>query len=511
MENTYVKITELYEKYKDSPKTINKLNTYINKHLPQLLEKCNDQEQKSLFLEKESQRYINEFLTDPYLQFFYISPTDMFIKYTGKNYEIVNEDEVWYTILTDITKKNVLVEWKQKIKNIIIKQIKNNSLFNTIPESYTVQQVIKYLAPTLLDNKDHAKYFLTLLGDNILGKNQNLTFFTCHESKYFLENLEQFCLCYFKTKLNITSNIKFKYRNQDYKNCRIIYFTKSIQNTNNWFHYMKHNLFNIIAVACHYSNRFKNSDKYLTTKNENFKNKVSYIKNNTEESIVQRFIDQMITFKDNHDYNIHFNDIYFLWKSYLILNNLPNMMYKITFETLIKKKIISTNNHFTGIESTHLNNIKLFKKFWHNTIIHDQDDEIEISELYVIFNNWTNSNKKKMINFSEEDFSNMIKHFYPDIIIEDDKNLQNVKCITWDKQKDIVDFLTNSYNDIMESGEDKSLFQLYVLYCNYTEDTNNLTVSKNYFIRYIDRVIPRQYISNNYILHSYFDLTSTSS
>ena len=79
METIYLKIGQLHEKYKDSPKTLDKLNTYIHKHLPQLLEKCNQQEKKILFLEKESQLYINEFLTDPNLQFFYISPTDTFI------------------------------------------------------------------------------------------------------------------------------------------------------------------------------------------------------------------------------------------------------------------------------------------------------------------------------------------------------------------------------------------------------------------------------------------------
>ena len=39
MENLIVKITQLYEKHKGSPKTLQKLSYYIDKQLPALLER----------------------------------------------------------------------------------------------------------------------------------------------------------------------------------------------------------------------------------------------------------------------------------------------------------------------------------------------------------------------------------------------------------------------------------------------------------------------------------------
>lgn len=504
METIYLKIGQLHKKYKDSPKTLDKLNTYINKHLPQLLEKYNQQEKKIIFLEKESQLYINEFLTDPNLQFFYISPTDTFIKYTGKNYDIIDEDEVWYTILNDITQKNTLIDWKQKIKNTIIKNIKNNSITNTIPESYTVQQIINFFTPTLLNSKIEVKHFLTLLGDNILGKQRNIINLTTPESKAFFLTLEEFGQCYFKNKINICDSIKFTYRNYEYNDCRIIYFTKSIKN-NFWIHFLKNNFFNIIAVACHYSNRFKNADLYLSSsKNKIFKEKILYRKIFSDETIVDTFIKNMITITNTSTLTIHFREIYLLWKIYLENNNLPTIMCKSNFEQIIKNKINYTNNYFTGIESKYLSDIKLFQKFWTTNMTEDDDDELEISELYTLLN------KTETIEFSEDEFSNMIKYFYTDITIENDKIIKNIKCKLWDKQGDISNFFTEYNWCDGYTNRNISLMNAYKLYCNYTTEKNILTVSKNYFQRYIDRIIPQQYISNNYISKDYWSLAASA-
>ena len=144
MEESVSKLTVLYNLYKDSPNTLQKLEFYIHKQLPALLDKFNEQEKRRMFLEKESAIYINEFLTNPDRQFFYIHQTDSFIKYDGENYSFINEDDLWMIILSDITEKVTLVDWKQKIKNTIIKNIKEKSLFNTIPESSTVQFVINF-------------------------------------------------------------------------------------------------------------------------------------------------------------------------------------------------------------------------------------------------------------------------------------------------------------------------------------------------------------------------------
>ena len=270
MESLLVKITSLYEMYKTSPNTISKLDYYINTQLPSLLHKYNEQEKKRLFLEKESDKYINNFLTDPNQQFFYIAATDIFIKYDGENYQFINEDDLWITILNDITEKSVLIEWKQKIKSILIKRIKEQSLFNTIPESATVQYVINFFTPTLFDTKEDVKHFMALIGDNILNKKTNLYYFLPKESKLFFDTLESICQYNFKNKLGITSTLRYRYRGEEYNKSRLLYFTKSIQNKSCWLSFLKDNLFNFLVVCCYYSTRYINADKYVNKQNQNF-------------------------------------------------------------------------------------------------------------------------------------------------------------------------------------------------------------------------------------------------
>ena len=61
----------------------------------------NKQEQNKEVLEKESNKYINEFLLNPDQQYFYIQSTDIFIKYDGKNLlgKFANEDGQEYNII----------------------------------------------------------------------------------------------------------------------------------------------------------------------------------------------------------------------------------------------------------------------------------------------------------------------------------------------------------------------------------------------------------------------------
>ena len=84
MEKAITKINEFYTLYKDSDNTLEKLDFYIHKQLPELLKKFNDQEIRRNFLEKESEKYINDFLTNPET-IFYIKNTDV-LYYDGKFY-----------------------------------------------------------------------------------------------------------------------------------------------------------------------------------------------------------------------------------------------------------------------------------------------------------------------------------------------------------------------------------------------------------------------------------------
>ena len=60
--------------------------------------------------------------------------------------------------------------WKQKTKINVMKKIKDQNILFNIPESITIQNVLEALTPVFFRNKAETKYFLTVIGDNILKK-----------------------------------------------------------------------------------------------------------------------------------------------------------------------------------------------------------------------------------------------------------------------------------------------------------------------------------------------------
>jgi len=502
MESSLVKLTSLFEKYKKSPNTISKLEYYIAIQLPALLDKYYEHEKQRLFLEKESKKYINNFLTDPNQQFFYISATDTFIHYDGENYQFINEDDLWIIILNDITEKNILTEWKQKVKNTIIKTIKEQNIFNTIPESATVQFVINFFTPTLFDSKEDVKHFMALIGDNILNKKLDLHYFVPIQSKLFFDTLESMCHYNFKNKLNITSTIRYRYRGEDYSKSRLIYFTKSIQNKSCWLSFLKDNLFNFLVVCCHYSTRYINADKYVDKRINSFKNKIFYLKNNGKAEFIDKFINRMIVKEEAGQ--IRVKDMFYLWKIYLKQNSLPNMIYKAEFENMLREKIENNNTFFIGIKSHYLNNTKLVQKFWNQSITKNIGEELEISELHTLIGKWAEDTNNSLINFSEDNLQDIIEHFYDDVTIENEKFLIGISCNFWDKQADMLDAFQHKFNKTID--KDITIYESYVMFCKYINNKDKiLTVSKKYYYKYIDKVIPEQYIKDGRILLTYWN------
>ena len=502
MEDSLVKISDLYKTYKSSPGTISKLENYINTQLPPLLREFNEQEINQLLLEKKKNKYINTYLTNHNRQFFYIPSTDTFINYDGENYTYVDEDNIWIIILNDITENGILAECKQHIKNILIKKIKEQSLFHTIPESSTVQYVMNFFTPTLFNSKEDVKHFMSLIGDNILGKKMDLNYFVPIESKLFFDTLESMCQYNFKNKLGITSTIRYRYRGEDYNKSRLLYFTKSIQNKSCWLSFLKDNLYNLLVVCCHYSTIHINADNYISKGPEVFKNKICYLKNNTKEDLINEFKQKMIIQESNA--NIHIKDMFFLWKMYLKHQNLPNMIYKAEFENIMKENMTNDNNLFLNIKSNYLNNTKIVQKFWHQTISKDVEEELELSELYALIIKWTNDENIICVDFDENKLQDIVKHFYDDIQIENDKFLIGITCNLWNKQADIVDAFKNKFNKNID--KDITIYDSYVLFCKYINNKGKLlTVSKKYYFKHINKVIPNQYIKDCCILADYWN------
>lgn len=502
--NLHNKIDSLMDNYKDNTYVTGRLINYIENTLPTLLENADKNNIERLKRKEEltsnSYDFINKFLLVN--NYYYCSQNDLFIYYDKLHFLADSEDNILYKILTHINKNNELSSWKHKIKINILKKIKEKSPLSTIPESSTIQYVLQMLLP-FFNSRNHVKYFLTVIGDIMHNKSNNI-YYCSLSFKKILNELNLQINTYFGT-INLFNNIKYKIYDHTFEICRILYINnENIENINIPDYFSKY-ILDILCVCSHYSLRYKTADNFLNQCNEKYLiNHSYYLHKNTSNQIVDDFIDTHIEICPNSI--ISCKNMLFIWKKYLKDKQLPNILFHDTFLNKIKEKLTFSENHFKNVTCMILPIVVDFKKYWDNNIYED-DDMYEVEEICKLFKN-TN---KKYDNFEDKFFLELIRHLYPNLNIDNDKYIHNIKCNMWNKKQEVYDYIILFKNEILNTmginfeNDVKSLTDIYQYYlCN---KKNNLIISKDYFEKvakdeidnYIDEhhIISKTWFTNN--------------
>jgi hypothetical protein len=189
-------ITTLWKEHENDPYILQKINQYVAKlplHIETTKRNHENRQQSNDERLQEQETFIQSFLNNN--QYFYVPTTDKFFYYDGVHYQYLDEDKILYNILSSISrysredKGGNLMTWKQKTKVSIMKRIKENALFSSIPESGTIQNVIDLLYPALFSTRNEAKYFLCILGDTLFKKRPHIIHYIHPHAKTFLREL----------------------------------------------------------------------------------------------------------------------------------------------------------------------------------------------------------------------------------------------------------------------------------------------------------------------------------
>lgn len=497
-------LSELYIKYNNNPYIINKIHSYVS-HLPSILEKTikekDERERKREKILKEKDLFTTKFLQNH--NYCYNSNTGLFFSYDGVHFNIYNEDDIQHEVLTSITDGQNLMPLKHKIKNHIIKQIKDKCPLSLIPESETIQYVINNLYPSVFKDKDSVKYFLTIIGDSILKKTDNLVYIISPKAKNILTDI--ITQCYNFLGIGHCLNcIKYKYYDHNYQDCRLIMINDISKKTTLDRTFYK-NILDFLCVACHYSTRYGNADKYLEScNNDLLVNYSLYLKNNNFENIIDDFLNSSI--EKCNGASVSWKNILYLWKLFLNKKNIPNIAFNAKIKLSLTQKIEYNEelDVFNNITSINLPLVSNFLKFWEENIIKDENEiEIEIDEICTLFKNWYG--KSSMV-VTEELVIDLIQHFYSDIIIEDDKYISQYSCKLWDKKVDIIHSL-EEYKFLKKNEEitmPDTLYNIYQWYCNLYID-KPFIVSKRYFEKFvIDYIGEEHFDTDNLVLSSWW-------
>lgn len=544
---------------------LERIHSHIKHQLPVIIKNYNsihiERESRKKSLEIVSEEFIETFLNKT--KYYYSNHSELYFSYNQVHYSIINEDEIHHRILTEITGQGAkslgdvasnLLTWKYKIKNRIIKNIQNRDILKSIPESNTIQHVIGKLYPNLFRTRDHAKYFLTLLGDVLLKKAAPLIYFINSTAKELIKDLGAECCSLFGINA-FNSAFKFKYYEHNYNDCRIVNFqmanmkahnsttSSGVVNTADVIRSsdLQISIIDLFCVAAHYSQRYGNADEFLIRQCKTYevRDHAWFFKTRTESQIVDEFMKFATEPSSNVDCGITWHNMLYLWKMYLTEFQIPNMIFNAVLKTRITEYLYGTGSMgvdvqmqsldvFPNITSRHLPMVSKFMSFWsENCSVNDDEIEMEIDELSTLFNEYLStstlsscventkitSSQNSYHNISDAALLGMIRHFYSDVNIEDDKYLINVGCKMWSKKDEIRLYLDLFKMQCITNNISipQPLYNAYEYYCSKCyESKDRRAVSKRYFEKFlIDEY--SDYLDENGLITTSLSLDNTES
>ncbi len=497
----YRAIDELYAKYAHDDQLFAKMHNYVCFRLPTVIEnmkRVNDERRKrNEQLSEEQDAFIQAFLTNN--QYFYCHQTDRFFFYNKLNYSACREDDVLHHILTTITREwPSLIPRKPQTKVYIMKRVKETPLFQTIPESATIQSVMDALSPALFNSKSEVKYFLTVLGDHLLKKTDdtNHSYFASTKSKLFLRELATAGQSLFG--VHPTGLFKHKYHGHGYKTIRLIKLHDTVGVESIWRPILNKHVLDIFCVATHYSHRYSSADQYLDHHADDVElvQYALYFRGKTAKDVVQAFMQHCMVVKgvpgadgthlptasSSSSSSSHSGEdvmatsemtslvsvlpaqsVDYLWRKFLRDKALPHVLTTATVLELLETDLLASHydrekNLFRGISSPFLNAVHQFNRFWEMTMrpldkatttaaanAHKPNStenllpEYEIDEIVMMYREWCGANYSNTFRINDAQMLDLIRTYKP-VEIVDDKYVRGVECTLWDKPRELHEF-----------------------------------------------------------------------
>lgn len=518
-------MSNIIDRCKDDKYMRSRLLIHLKDILPNALENeyktHKENEKRKELLEQELQSFQTYFLAT---NLYYFSPSNSsFYLYDGTDYKYAKEDDIIYKVLSTVTYDNKdLLDWKHKTKVSLIKKIKERTLLkHIIPETTTIQKVLNLLAPTHFRTRNEAKYFLTCIGDNILKKSSDVTFYVSPSSREKVNELEKMCSIVLGIN-NIKSNFVSRYNEGvSMQKCRLIKMRNGNGMYDSWVNILRSDGLNLLCVAVHYSTSHGSGDKFLEKRDE-LCDYALFLKNNSQETIVDKFckdyiqvdIEDTINNTSKTKTTMTWRNLQYIWKCYLSKMSIPSVVYINTLKTMLidKYKYDETTDSFLNITSRFIPVVSDFIVFWNDTVTKSSNNEqtdYEIDELCSLFYKYVKDNTETCSTTGrivEDDILNILRFYFTDIDIIENKYVMNIECSLWDKHAEIINCLKTAKTHFIkekEEQDDKTIAfdEIYKFYLRTKTNINSgdFTMSKSYFEKFIDKYLKKYIVYNRVV------------
>jgi hypothetical protein len=498
-DTTIERLSELYKKYESNEYMLNRLSVHLLTILPNTLdleyENYKERVSRTLSLQTMQETFIKVFLSK--YKYYYLYASGFYYEYVDDSFCIRKEDDIHYKLLSTISEDRTLMDWKYKTKFNIIRQIKDRNVLLVTPNTATIQRVLNAIYPAFFPSKNAAKYFMTVIGDNILKKQTPVRIIHKHSSIF--AGIDY--IAHLIGASNLTNNFASKYNdNHIYSQYRLLQANVQFPSTDTWRNIITHLNLDLLCVASHYSNRYGSSEGFLEhSADECLKNHILYLNTQSQETIIAKFIEHSTQHATDSSFKITWKQLHYIWKQYLNGESIPNMIYSNALKQNLKHRLQydEATDSFINLTSKYLPNIRHFLNFCEENLIMSQTtpDELELGELYILYASPI---------MKECELLKLVKHFFPEIIIDEykyNKYILRTQCKLWNKTEGILNVI-NHYKESPKS-DIISIDDLYVEYIALT--SGKLVVSKQYFEKYV-----RNNLKEFIVYETFIDFTTTT-
>ena len=418
---------------------------------------------------------------------YYNKTSQLYYNYIDDNFVSMNEDNLLFLVLEFLSNNVTCLDTNQKnsFKNKIVKQIKDNNIYESIPDSNTIQSTLSLLNETFFHRKSYSKCFLITIGRIILQKKacNNFLMFTRANMKHFLNELNKNISIYF-CNTNLFSYFKFKFTQDHHNTTFKKYVIPSSKINSNNIKISEQQYINMIVVSIYYYNRYNTIDNYLISEIvlREIRECIHYL-DVDKEKIIKQFTEEHIIKEDKQC--IQQKQLIFLWKkftyekdifvhSFASYNEFLSSLFSFLNCEYDKE---NNNNILNGYYSFDLPYVDDFKTFWNENFEScEKESNLELNEILFLYNKY-DRNKKN--NLNETLIKLILQCFYSQCVIVDNKIINGVKCKLWDKRGEIDSFI--KHYDINIEDSLNSIYKKYV-----SSSKSEYRISKVYFQNYIE-------------------------
>jgi len=516
-------VDQMISRYMDNAYMLPRIIKYLSTNLSTTFENMDNNHQERVkqtaIISHEKRKFIRNFLDTH--NYYYCQSSGRYFHYPTDDsivghLEIIDEDDVLYNILSSISANRELLPIKQRLRIQTMSAIKQRSVLHCVPETKSIQTVIQCFYPAVFASRTVAKYFLTILGDNIRGNylmngnGDKVYHMLSPKSKSFIGEMNHACNQFFG--VNLFQSFRYRYHSEfSFSQLRLLDIQDNIENDQTWFPAINRNILDIFLVACYYSKIYESSDNYLSqySNDDQTVDRVFYLKSKSQNQLLDTFLSeyfspavQNVSMKlrvgisdriiaETHSTipsnasSISWKNMNYLWKHFLETKHLPNVIFQQTFKSLLIERIPEKYNHesdsFYNLYSKYLPNIQKFLDFWDREMMEEDNDSaiLEIGEIAILFKKWlVEKCQDSAISFTDNQIIGLLSHYHGDEVpIIDGKYIHGISCKMWNKREDIEQAMI-AMNETVDDP--------YTFYCNYIvkhkKGKYQLLASKKYFM-----------------------------